>query len=418
MDVPRKDARRKRLIRRTVLTVAVIALVSAMTIVLGRLEPAAPYVERPTVVVESVKRGPMVIQVRGLGTLVPEEFLWLPASTDGRVDKILLRPGALVKPDSVILTMSNPELEVASVEAEFQVKAAEARYQDLEVQLRSQRLMQQAEVARMESEHAQATLRADRDELLHREQLLVELNMKLSRAAAEEWGKRLALERERLNIQADAMEAQLAVQRAEIDKLRALAQLKREQIDALTLRAGAEGVLQELPVQEGQKLAAGTILAKVAQPARLKAELKIPETQAKDLVIGQGAQIDTRNGVVEGRVARIDPAAREGTVLVDIRLEGQLPPGARPDLSVDGTVEIERLDDVVYVGRPAFGQSNSLVTMFKLLPATGEAVRVPVRFGRASVSTVEIQEGLAVGDQVILSDMSSWDGHDRVRLGN
>ena len=418
MDIARTDVRRKKLIRRALIVLVLAVLIPAATIGLGRLKPAAPLVERATVWTDTVKRGPLVIEVRGLGTLVPEEFLWLPAMTDGRVAKIYLRPGAPVNPDSIILKLSNSELDVATLDSEYQVKAAEARYKDLEVQLQSQRLMQQAEVARMESEQIQAKLRANRDEQLGKENLIPDLNVQLSKTAAEEWSKRLVIERERLKIQLDATQAQLAVQQAEIDKLRALAGLKREQVQALEVRAGAQGVLQELPVQEGQRIMAGAILAKVAQPAKLKAELKIPETQAKDLTIGQPALIDTRNGIVPGRVVRIDPAAREGTVLVDVHLDGKLPAGARPDLSVDGTVEIERLADVVYVGRPAAGQANSTVTMFKLLLGGNEAVRVPVKLGRASVSTIEVREGLIVGDQVILSDMSAWDGQNRLRLGN
>jgi HlyD family secretion protein len=418
MDVAREGVRRRIWVKRLSWLAAILIAVSGAAIALGRLKPASMTVDRNTLLVDTVRRGPLVLEHRGLGVLTPEEFMWLPAVTDGRVEKIHIRPGAAVAPDSLILTLSNPELDVAALEAGFLVKAAEAKLKELDAQLNGQRFAIQAEVARMESEYAQARLKADRDGQLFEQSLLAELNLRLSAAAAEEWSKRLALERERLTIQRDAIDAQLAVQRAEIDKLRALAKLKREQVEALKVRAGAAGVLQELPVQEGQRLSAGTILAKVAQPARLKAELKIPETLAKDLLLGQLARIDTRNGVVPGRVVRIDPAAKEGTVLVDVKLEGPLPPGARPDLSVDGTVEIERLASVLHVGRPSFGQPGGEVTIFKLAPGGDEAVRVPVKLGRASVNRIEVREGLREGDRVILSEASAWEGRERIRIGN
>lgn len=418
MDVVREGADRRRKIKRAVFAGILTVVICAAGVSLGRMKPTPPTINRSAVLMDTVRRGTLVVQHRGLGVLVPEEFVWLPAVTDGRVEKIHIRPGTAVDPDSLILTLSNPELDVAALEAEFLVKAAEARLRDLHVQLRSQRFGLQAEVARMESEQSQARLKAERDEQLHSHRLLAELNLRLSRAAAEEWSKRLDLERERLKIQQDAMEAQLAVQRAEIDKLRALAKLKQDQVRALKVRAGAHGVLQELPVQEGQRLTAGSILAKVVQPARLKAELRIPETQAKDIALGQAASIDTRNGVVAGRVVRIDPAAKEGTVLVDVKLDGALPPGARPDLSVDGTIVVERLSNVLYVGRPAFGTAGATVKMFRLVPDGSEASLVPVKLGRASVNLIEIREGLGAGDRVILSDTPSAEGHERIRLGS
>lgn len=416
MDIPRQGAARRRLIRRITYGSVVAAAIPLITVGLSRLKPAAPTVERSTVWTDAVKRGPMTREVRGLGTLVPEEILWIPAITDGRVERILVRPGAAVKPDTVLLVLSNPELELAALEAEYQVKAAEAKYQDLKVQLESQRLTQQAEVARIQSEYHQAKLKADRDEALAKEGLVPDLDLKISVATADELSNRHRIEQKRLAIQSDSVEAQLAVQRAEVDKLRALAQLKRDQVEDLRVRSGAVGVLQELPVEVGQQVAAGTILAKVAQPERLKAELKIPETQAKDVQLGQKVAVDTRNGVIPGRVSRIDPAVREGTVTVDVRLQGELPQGARPDLSVDGTIELEHLADIVYVGRPAFGQPNSTVGLFKLEPDGKGANRVQVKLGRTSVNTIEILEGLRPGDHVILSDMSAWDAHDRIRL--
>ncbi|MBM3814239.1 MAG: HlyD family efflux transporter periplasmic adaptor subunit [Acidimicrobiia bacterium] len=414
MDIPRKDANRRRWIRRIVVTAGLVIGIPALWIPLSRLKPAAPLVENTWP--DQVKRGQMIRQVRGLGTLVAEETLWVPAMTDGRVERIHIWPGTEVEADTVIVTLNNPELMQSALEADYQVKAAEASQKDLKVQLDSQTLTQQAELARVESEYTQAKLTWERDEALFREGLIVELRIKLVRSTAQELEKRLAIEKERLKIKKDSVEAQLAVRRADIDRLRALYELRRTQVEALKVRAGADGVLQEMPLQVGQRVAAGTILAKVAQPARLKAELKVPETQAKDVVIGQVAEIDTRNGVIPGRVSRIDPAAREGTVVVDVRLEGELPAGARPDLSVDGTIEIERLRDVIYVGRPAFGQPNSTVSMFRIDRDGMEASRVQVKLGRASVNTIEVVEGLNVGDKVILSDMSAWESHDRVRL--
>lgn len=416
MDVPKQGARRKKIIRRTALGAALLIAVAGLTWGLSRLKPAAPSVEKSTLWTDSVKRGPMLRQVRGLGTLVPEEILWVPAVNEGRVDKILLRPGAEVKENTILMVLSNPELELAAEDLKWQVKAAEANMKDLRVKLETSKLDLRAAVARVESEFVQAKLKAERDEALGKEGLTPDLNVKLSRAASDEAGKRFDIDRKRLEISATSAEAQLAAQQVQIEKLRAAYDLKKEQVANLRIRAGARGVLQQVPVEVGQRIAAGAILAKVAQPERLKAEIKIPETLAKDVMIGQVAQVDTHNGVIPGRVARIDPAAVNGNVTVDIRLEGNLPAGARPDLSVDGIVELERLTDVLYVQRPVFGQPNSLIGLFKLTPDGKEANRVQVRIGRVSVQTVEILDGLKIGDQVVLSDMSAWDGHDRLRL--
>jgi len=416
MDIPREGAARKKLIRRIVYSFVALMAVVAVALGTGRLKPAAPSVERSTIWTDTVKRGPMLRQVRGLGTLVPEEILWIPAPSDGRVESIQVRPGAIVRPDTVLLVLKNPEMELAAVDAEFQVKAAEAKYTDLKVRLNSDRLTQQAEVSKIESEYRQAKLKADADDALGKLGLLASLQTKISMAAAEELAHRHEMERKRLTIGVESVDAQLAVQRAEVDKLRALHKLKRSQLDALKVRAGAVGVLQELPVEVGQRVTAGTILAKVAQPERLKAELKIAETQAKDIQLGQLCSVDTRNGVIEGRVMRIDPSVKEGTVTVDVKLEGTLPAGARPDLSVDGTVELERLNDVVYVGRPTSGQPNSTITLFRVSADGKGATRVQVKLGRGSVTTIEVLEGLRPGDQVILSDMTTWDSYDRIRL--
>ncbi|MFN7918502.1 MAG: HlyD family efflux transporter periplasmic adaptor subunit [Bryobacteraceae bacterium] len=423
MDVPRKDANRRKWIRRIVPAAILLTVVPTITVMLGKLKPAAPLVEAASVWPDTVKRGPMVVNVRGLGTLVAEDILYVAATTDGRVAGINIRPGADVVPETVILTLTNPELQQATLDAEYSVKMSEAGIRDLKVQLESQTLTMKAEVARIETDYMQAKLRLDRDEQLFKEGLIIKLNYQLVKSNSDDLGKRLDIEKERLRIREEAVAAQIALKMAEIDKLKALHQLKLSQVDALKVRAGVAGVLQELPgatpgttLQVGQRVAAGTALAKIAQPTRLKAELKIPETQITEVKLNQVAQVDTRNGIIAGRVSRIDPAAKEGTVLVDVRLEGKLPPSARPDLSVDGFIETARLDDVLYVGRPAFGQPNSTVSMFKYEPDGKGAHRVQVEFGRTAVNTIEIKRGLNVGDKVILSDMSNWDAHDRVRL--
>ena len=416
MDIPREGAARKRLVRRVAAGVVVLTAIPLITVGLSRLKPAAPEVERATVWLDTVKRGPMVREVRGLGSLVPEQILWIPATTDGRVERLLVLPGAVLKANAVLMVLNNPELDLSALNAEYEVKAAEARLKDTQVQLESQRLTQQADLVQIQSDYQMAKLRADRDNKRADAGLLIELERRISVAGAEQLDNRQQVEKRRLDMAVESREAQLAVQRAEIDKLRALADMKRSQVVALTVRAGSDGVLQEVSVQVGQRVAAGTILAKVVQPERLKAELKIPETQAKDVQIGQKVQVDTRNGVIPGSVSRIDPAVRDGTVTVDVKLEGSLPAGARPDLSVDGTIELEHLSDIVFVGRPASGQPAGTIGLFRLNPDGKEATRVTVRLGRASVSTVEIVEGLRPGDQVVLSDMSQWDSFDRIRL--
>jgi HlyD family secretion protein len=387
-----------------------------LTVALARLKPAAPSVDRGAVWIDAVKRGPMLRQVRGPGTLVPEEFLWIAASTDGQVQRVVLRPGALVQPDSVILELISPEVSQAALEAESQLRAAEADYQNLEAQLASQALNQESQAAAVEADAEEARLRAEADAELGKEGLVSSLTQRLSTLRADQLKKRSDLEGQRVRRGEEAMRAQLAAQRARVDQLRTLWELRRGQAEGLHVRAGLAGVLQEVPVEAGQRVAPGSNLAKVAQPEKLKAELRIAETQAKDVTIGLEAEVDTRNGIVKGRVVRVDPAVREGTVTVDVALEGALPPGARPDLSVDGTIELERLADVLFVGRPAFGQPGSTVGLFRMEPDGKHAVRVPVKLGRASVNTVEIVEGLFEGDQVVLSDMSAWDAVDRVRL--
>jgi len=416
MDVARPVNKRKRTITRTLYGVGGVIVLAAITVGLSHLKPAAPSVSRATVWVDTVKRGPMLRQVRGLGTLVPEEIRWIPAATEGRVERILIKPGSLVKVDSVIVELSNPELENTANEAEWQQKAAEADYTTLKVRLQSQLLDQKAAFATVEANARQAKLQAAADEELATHGLISDLALKLSKSRADELDTRQDLDRQRLEIAAESTQAELASQTARLEQLRAQAALRHNQVRQLRVRAGIEGVLQQLPVEVGQRIAPGATLAKVTVPGRLKAELKIAETQAKDILIGQPAAIDTRNGIVQGSVSRIDPAVQGGTVTVDVALTGALPKGARPDLSVEGTIELERLNEVLYVGRPAFGQEQGVVGLFRLADEGKSAVRIQVKLGRSSVNTVEILEGLDAGDQVILSDTSAWDAFDRLRL--
>ncbi len=415
MDIQRKGAGRRKLIRRIGIGAAVLIIVPLITWGLSRLKPAAPTVERSTVWVDQVKRGPMLRQVRGLGSLVAEEPLQIASQFEGRVEKRLL-PGVDVTPETVLLVLSNPDLELSANDYEWQVKQAKAAYEDLKVKLESQKLDQESLVAQQQSAFTQAKLTLDRDRELEKLDLKPALEVKLSEAKFEESKGRLANEQKRLAILSDSVKAQLDSQTVQIQKLQATFQLKKKQYEQMTIRAGTRGVLKEVNVEVGQRVAPGAVLAKVVQPWRLKAELKIPETQVKDIVLNQDADIDTRNGHIQGKVMRIDPAALNGTVTVDVKLIGELPHDARPDLSVDGTIEIERLADVVYVGRPVFGQPNSQITLFKLEADGKNADRVPVKLGRSSVNTIEIVDGLKVGDQVILSDMSTWDAQNRIRL--
>lgn len=416
MDVQREGVARKKKIRRAIYTGVGLVVILLITLALSRLEPAAPSVKRATVWMDNVKRGSMLRQVRGPGTLVPVEIRWIAARSNGRVERILTLPGTVVEAKTVLLEMSNPELEQSSLDAEFQLRAAEARYEDLKVQLQSSVLNQRAAAATVQAEFNQARLQAEADQDLHNQGLIGDLTLKLSQVRADELAIRHDLEQQRLEIASESVDAQLAAERARVDQMQALYRLRREQVDALKVRAGIDGVLQQTPVEVGQEVTPGTILGQVAQPQKLKAELRIAETQAKDIEVGQKANIDTRNGVIDGEVMRVDPAVLEGTVTVDVLLIGEYPKGARPDLSVDGTIEIERLENVLYVGRPAYGQAESTIGLFKLLEDGETAIRVQVRLGKSSVNTIEIQDGLAEGDEVILSDTSTWDAYDRIRL--
>lgn len=422
MDVPRgKEVARRKLIRRIVYIVLLVAAIPLITWGLSRLKPAAPSVDRATVWIDAVKRGPMVRDVRGLGTLVVEQYMWIPAEFESRVDKINFLPGAAVHPNDVIMILSEPDMELAAADLQWQIKAAEANLVNLRVTLETQQLAQKATTEQVKSDMEQAELQQDRDSQLTKLGLKSDLDTKLSVAKWQELKGRYALSKEQLDISDKSIQAQVDAQKVQIEKLEAAYQLKKEQVDQLTIRSATAGTLTQLgtttmPLEVGMRVAPGTILAKIAQPNKLKATLKIPETQVKDVAIGQAASIDTRNGIIPGHVSRIDPAAVNGTVDVDVTLEGALPPGARPDLSVDGTITLEKLTDVVYVGRPVVGQPGAKITLFKLDGDGKEAQRVPVSLGRSSVNNIEVVEGLKVGDQVILSDMSAQDAYNRIRL--
>jgi HlyD family secretion protein len=420
MDVARPDIARRKKRRRLLLSLVAAVAVAAVTVGLSQLKPAAPTVERSSVWTDTVKRGEMLRQVRGNGSLVPEQIQFVQSETDGRVERILVKPGAQVSADTVLMELSNAELKQAAFDAEYQVKAGEAQLIKLRVQLESERLAQKAVVATLKYEAEQAGFVAEADEKLMKDGLVPNLTARQSRAKATDLQGRVEIEQERLQIAGESAKAQAAAADAELEKARALLALKKRQVAALEVRAGIDGVLQQIGdtqmLQVGQRITPSATLAKIVQPTRLKAEIKIAETQAKDVLIGQVALIDTRNGIINGHVVRVDPAVVNGTVTVDVKLDGELPRGARPDLSVDGTVELERLEDAIYVGRPVQGQPDSTIGLFKLVDGGAGAVRVQVKLGRTSVSTVEIIQGLQVGDHVILSDMSAWDGHDRVKL--
>ncbi|PYV49528.1 MAG: RND transporter [Acidobacteria bacterium] len=418
MDIARPEFKQQKRRRQILWAVVGLLLLAAVTVGVSRLKPAAPEVERSTVWTNTVKRGPMLRQVRGLGSLIPsQEFTrQIPAETDATVVRIRMLPGSQVKADTILVEMSNPQVEQAAVDANLQLKAAEAEYQNLRVKLQSDLMNQKAGAATVNSDYTQAKLQSETDKALYDLGVISGLAYKNSKSKSDELTTRNNIEGERLDINQKAIETQLAEQQAKVDQVRALAGLKQKQLDALKVRAGIEGVLVEMPLQVGQHVLPGTMLAKVVQPDHLIAELKIAETQARDVQIGQPAVVDTHNGTASGTVMRIDPAVQNGTVTVDVKLTGELPKGARPDLSVDGTVDLEKLDNVLYVGRPAFGQENSTISLFKLDPDGKGAVRVPVKVGRASVNAIQIIEGLNQGDTVILSDMSRNDNTDRIRL--
>jgi HlyD family secretion protein len=416
MDIQRPSNARAKRIRRIIYAAIALVSITGVTYGVTRLRPAAPAVDKATIWTDEVKRGPMIRDVRGVGTLVPVDIRWIPAQTDSRVDLIVLHPGAIVKPDSVILELSDPILQRETLDAEYQLKAAQADLESLKVQINSELLNQKSFTAAVRSDYEQAKLQHEVDEKLRAEGIGAEVTAKLSKVKAEQLAIRLKLEEDRTKNAEDSAAARLQAQQSHVDQQRALYDLKRSELDSLHVRAGIEGVLQLVPVDVGQHVTPSTNLARVADPKHLKAEIKIPETQAKDITIGQPATVDTRNGILKGHVSRIDPSVQNGTVTVDVLFTEPLPNGARPDLSVDGTIELENLKDVLYVGRPVHGQSDSTIGLFKIVEDGSEGLRVSVKLGKSSVNAVEILQGLKVGDKVILSDMSAWDAFDRVRL--
>jgi HlyD family secretion protein len=416
-DIARDPAilKRKKLRHALYAAVAVLVVIG-VSIALARMEPAAPTVERATVLIDTVKRGSIIRQHRGIGTLVPEDTRWLPSRTDGRVERILLRPGAQVTADSVILELSNPQVEQEALNASLALLSAEAALENLRVQLENEVLTQESQTTALQAEYETARMQAEADEALAKEQLISEITRRKSLLTAETLKKRAAFEVQRLTSARQSIQGRLRVQQAAVDQARAVSNLQASRLESLKVTPGFSGVLQQVPVEVGQQVGPGQNLARVADPSRLKAELRIAETQAKDIEIGQSAEIDTRNGVIPGLVSRKDPAAANGTVTVDVSLTGELPRGAVPDLSVDGTVQLERLDNVLFVGRPSLGQDDSTVGLFRLTGSSGDASRVQVSLGKSSVNAIVVKAGLNEGDQVVLSDMSAWDAYDRVRL--
>jgi HlyD family secretion protein len=417
MDIKRSPkSKLKKRIRTGVLIAIGVVAIGGITYGLSKMKPAAPTLDRSTAVIGTVKRGEMVREVNGNGTLVPQVTRWVPAPADGRVEKILVQAGVEVSAGTVIVDLSNPQMEQQALDAEFQVKTAEADAENLKVRLESEGMTQQAQIASINAEYSQAKLQLDADEVLAKQGLVAELVLKVSRVRVLDLANRLRVEQQRLAITGKSNKAQINAQQSRVEQLRALAKLKKDQVDALKVRAGTNGVLQVVSVQEGQQVTPGVNIARIADPASLKAELKVAETQINDVKEGQSAVVDTRNGLIQGRVSRIDPAAREGTFTVDITFTESLPSSARPDLSVDGKIELERLRNVLFVDRPAFGQSQQTVGMFKVAPDGQEATRTQVKLGRTSVSTVEILNGLREGDQVIISDTSTMDNYNQIRL--
>lgn len=413
MDI--KRAPQKKTKRYFYIAAGVVA-VAGLTVGLGSIEPAAPTVERGPLWIDTVKKGEMVRQVRGPGTLVPEQIFYLSAVTAGRIERIHHRPPDKVADTTLLMELSNPDVQLQSLEAQRQLTAAQGQLVSLRTTLQTQRLNQAAIVAQVKAQAQEAERQAEMARTLGKDKLLSPMEQQRLLDAATETRTRLEIEEQRLDLMSKSIEHEVSLQEAQVERLRAVARFQENNVQSMKVRAGNAGVLQELPFELGQWVTPGQVLARVAQPGRLKAVLRIPETQAKDVALGQSASIDTRNGIVPGRVFRIAPSSQNGTVTVEVALEGQLPPGARPDLSVDGTIEIERLEDVLHVGRPAYGQAESTVGLFRVDPDGKSASRVNVKLGRSSVNTIEVVSGLNPGDLVIISDMSAWDSHEKVRL--
>ncbi len=413
MDIPRQRVRSNRSLY---LAIGGVAAALALTYGLSRLKAAAPTVERSGVWIDTVKRGEMLRQVKGPGTLVPEHIRWITADTAGRVERIHIKPGARVEEGTLLMELANPDVMLQALEAERQVANAEAELLNVTATLQTARLEQESRLATLNAEASDARRRAEADARLHERELLSSMDAKFAAEKRAELEARVKLEGQRRDVIGHSERARLVAMRAQLDKLRAVAQFRKQQVESMQVKAGGKGVLQELPLELGQWVTPGTLLAKVVQPEELKAELKVPETQAKDLSVGQVAQIDTRNGVIAGHVTRIAPSAKEGTVLVEIGLEGALPKGARPDLTVEGVVQIEKLTDVLHMGRPAGAQPESAMELFVLTPDGDGATRTRLTLGRSSVSTIEVRDGVKEGDKVVLSDMSAWDNAERVRF--
>jgi len=416
MDIAITQNPRAKMIRRLILAAVALLVVTGISYGLSRLRPAAPSVDGASLFSDTVKRGDMLRAVHGTGTLIPEDIQWIPALTTARVSKIILRPGAVVKPESIILELNNPELERDTLDAEYQLKAAEAQYQSVKAQMGSDILNQKAAAAAVRSEYEQAKIQHEVDVKLVQEHIGAEVTAELSKVKADQLGIRAQIEEARAKNAEETTEAKIAAEKSHVEQQRALYNLRRSQLDALHVRAGLNGVLQLVPVEVGQSVLPGTNLARVADPKKLKAEIKIAETQANELMKGMKSTVDTRNGTAVGYVSRIDPSVQNGTVTVDVYFDSPLPNGARPDLSVEGSIEIENMKNILYVGRPAFGQPETTVGLFKLNPDGSEATRTSVKLGRFSVSTVEVREGLREGDRVILSDTSAWSSYERIRL--
>jgi HlyD family secretion protein len=420
MDIARPDIARKRKRRRVLVAGITVAALALITIALSQLKSAVPSVQKTSVWIDTVKRGPLVFEVRGSGTLVPEEVRWAVSRSVGRIERIALLPGVAVTSNSIVVELSNPELEQEAVEAESASQVAQADLEKLKVQLESDRLAEEAVVAGLKADLTDANLEAETDEALLKDGLAPTLTAKRARSKADDLEARYKLEQKRLDLSARSTDAQVLAQNAEISKLQKQYELKKRQVEALVVRAGIDGTLQRLgdvqPLQVGQEVIAGANIALISNPAKLKAEIKIPQMEAKDVQIGQSAVIDTRNGLVAGHVSRVDPGVRDETVTVDVTLDEPLAKGARPDLDVDGTITLDRIQDVLFVGRPVTGRAEGKLELFKLLASGSQAVRVPVRFGKSSVNAIEIKDGLQPGDRVILSDMSQWDVYDRIQL--
>jgi HlyD family secretion protein len=418
MDIPRKGYQKRRWRNRLFIAVSLVVVVGGLTFLISRLKPALPSVDRNSVWIDTVVRGPLVRDVRGIGTLVPEDVRWIPARTDARVERIVVWPGSQVTNDTVLLVLSSAELEQQALDSDAAVKSAQAKLTQLRAQLEGELLERQAALTKAKADRDTAAVEMEVDERLSKRGLIASLDFKKAQITATELAANFEVEKQRYEFAKQSMEPRLAVAQGDLDQAKAQALLHHSQVDALQVRAGMNGVLQQIAVDVGQRVSAGTNLARAADNTKLKAQIKIPETQARDVTLGQTGQVDMRNGsIVPGTVSRIDPAVREGTVLVDVSFNGAtLPRGARPDLSVEGTIELDRLADAIYVGRPAFGQDDSTISLFRLDPDGTVATRVKVRLGRGSATKAVLEEGLRPGDRVILSDTSAFDSHDRIRL--